>query len=265
MRSPGLAAPVLALLITLGGCGAPGEPATSEAAGTASAGPDAAAQSPVPGFTGVWTNNPPAATRAFQNFSFSADPPALTPWGRERFEQSKPTFGERGVAVGDTNDPVYECFPPGTPRVYLHPFPVEIIQTPGRVLMVFEYDHLIRQIYTDGREHRTDLAPMWMGDSIGHWEGDTLVVETNNFNDKSWLDRRGVPHSDQLQVEERFHLVDDDNLQIDIRIEDPVALTEPWVSQRFLMRTDWQIEEHACQDNVNFEGYEEQLQQFDGN
>jgi len=176
-------------------------------------------------------------------------------------------FGERriGVAVGETNDPAYECFPPGTPRVYLHPFPVELIETPGRVLMVFEYDHLIRQVYTDGREHRTDLAPMWMGDSIGRWEGDTLVVDTTNFNDKGWLDRRGVPHSDQLHVEERFHLVDADNLQIDIRIEDPVALAEPWVSQRFLMRTDWQIEEHACKDNVNFEGYEENIQQFEGN
>jgi hypothetical protein len=260
-------APLAVLLTALAACESASPPGAGEPNGATTARDSSAANSdsPVPGLGGVWTNNPPESTRAFQNFSFSAEPPALTAWGRERYEQSKPTFGDRGVAVGETNDPVYECFPPGTPRVYLHPFPVELIETPGRVLMVFEYDHLIRQVYTDGREHRTDLAPMWMGDSIGRWEGDTLVVDTTNFNDKGWLDRRGVPHSDQLHVEERFHLVDADNLQIDIRIEDPVALAEPWVSQRFLMRTDWQIEEHACKDNVNFEGYEENIQQFEGN
>ncbi len=264
-----LAAVRLTLLLTvLAGCDSAQPPGRDEPAGSAATAVDASAaqpsDSPVPGLTGIWTNNPPESTRAFQNFSFSDDPPALTAWGRERYEQSKPTFGDRGVPVGDTNDPVYECFPPGVPRAYLHPFPVEIVQTPGRVLMLFEYDHLIRQIYTDGREHRTDLAPMWMGDSIGRWEGDTLVVDTVNFNDKGWLDRRGVPHSDQLRVEERFRLVDADHLQVDIRIEDSVALAEPWVSQRFLMRTDWQIEEHACMDNVNFAGYEEGIQQFDG-
>ena len=86
---------------------------------------------------------------------------------------------------------------------------MEIIHSEGRVLMLFEYDHVVRQIYTDGREHRTDLAPMWMGDSTGHWEGKTLVVETVNFNDKTWIDREGVPHSDQLRVEERIHLDDE--------------------------------------------------------
>ena len=63
------------------------------------------------------------------------------------------------MPVAETDDLVYKCYPPGTPRIYIHPFPMEIIQLPGRVLMVFEYDHLVRQIYTDGREHRTDLAP----------------------------------------------------------------------------------------------------------
>ena len=70
--------------------------------------------------------------------------------------------------------------------------------------MIFEYDHLIRQVYTDGREHRTDLAPSWMGDSIGRWEGDALVIETVNFNDKTWLDRTGVQHSEELRVVERI-------------------------------------------------------------
>jgi hypothetical protein len=259
MRNGPIALPLAVLLFGASACTPPdsGQPAAAAAsAPTAAIDPT--------DLTGVWTNSPPESTRAFQNWSFSAEPPQLTAWGRERYDQAKPTFGDRSVPVTDTNDPVYDCFPPGTPRVYFHPFPMEITHTPGRVLMLFEYDHLIRQIYVDGREHRTDLAPMWMGDSIGRWEGDTLVVETVNFNDQTWLDRRGVPHSDQLRVTERIRRIDADNLQIDITIEDPIALTEPWIGQRFYSRTDWQIEELVCMDNVNFAEYEEDLLQYDG-
>jgi hypothetical protein len=213
--------------------------------------------------SGVWTNDPPASTLAFQNDTWSAELPAFTAWGRERFDAAKPSRGPRGVSVTETDDPVYACFPPGTPRVYLHPFPMEIVQTPGRVLMVFEYDHLIRQIYTDGRGHRDDLAPTWMGDSIGRWEGETLVVETTNFNDKTWLDRTGVPHSESLRVVERIRLVDAERLEIDITMDDPIALAAPWRAQRYLRKTDWVIEEFSCMDNQNFLEYEQQLLDFD--
>ena len=131
-------------------------------------------------------------------YTFSKDLPEMTAWGKARFDAAKPQRGPRGVAVAETDDLVYKCYPPGTPRIYIHPFPMEIIQLPGRVLMIFEYDHLVRQIYTDGREHRTDLAPSWMGDAIGHWEGKTLVVETSQFNDKTWIDRIAVPHSEEM-------------------------------------------------------------------
>jgi hypothetical protein len=112
--------------------------------------------------------------------------------------------------------------------------------------MMFEYHHQNRQIFTDGRGHRDDLPPLWIGDSIGWWEADTLVVETVNFNDQTWLDRQGLPHSEQLKIIERIRRVSDDRLQIDIRIEDPVAFPEPWTGQRFYERVDWQIEEFAC-------------------
>ncbi len=232
------------------------EPATEAASASAPAhGAD---------LSGVWTNNPPPETRAYQNSTYTAEPPAMTEWARAQYELARPTFGSRSVPVAETNDPVYQCFPPGTPRVYLHPFPMEIIQLPGRVMMVFEYDHLIRQIFTDGRGHRDDLAPGWMGDSTGYWDGDTLVVETVNFNDKTWIDREGVPHSEQLQVVERIRRVGADELQIDITIEDPVALTEPWVGQRFYRRVDWSIEEFMCMDNVNFTDFEEEILEYDG-
>jgi len=213
--------------------------------------------------SGIWTNFPPEHTRSFQNSALIGELPPMTPWAMERYEQAKPTFGSRSVPVLETNDPVYDCFRPGTPRIYMHPFPMEIIQTPGRVLMLFEYDHAVRQIYTDGRGHRTDLAPMWMGDSTGHWEGETLVVETVNFNDKTWVDRQGVPHSEQLRVLERMWLDDEGNLRIDITIEDPIAFTESWSAERRYRPVDWDIEEFSCMDNVNFEAFEDAILNFD--
>jgi hypothetical protein len=214
--------------------------------------------------SGVWTNVNAPGTAQWAIHTFRAELPKMAPWARERFDAAKPQRGPRGVPVSETDDPVYKCFPPGTPRIYLHPFPLEIIQLPGRVLMIFEYDHLIRQIYTDGREHRTDLAPSWMGDSIGHWEGDTLVVETVSFNDKTWIDRIAVPHSEQMRLLERFHIDDDGLLQIDLTIEDPVALEEPWVVRRTYRKTDWTIEELACMDNVTYEPFENAVLEFDG-
>ena len=212
--------------------------------------------------SGVWNGRRAPGGGSYAGYAFSEELPPMTDWARERYEKAKPTFGPNSVAVADTNDPVYQCFPPGTPRIYFHPFPMEIIQTPGRVLMVFEYDHLIRQIFTDGRGHRDDLAPGWMGDSIGHWEGDTLVVETTNFNDKTWIDRRGVPHSEQLKLTERMHINADGVLQIDLTVEDPVAYTAPWTGQKFYGRVDWNIEEFMCMDNVTFLDFEQDILDF---
>ncbi len=212
--------------------------------------------------SGVWNGRRAPGSGEYGGFAFSEALPAMTPWAQERFETAKPTFGPNSVAVADTNDPVYACFPPGTPRIYFHPFPMEIIQTPGRILMVFEYDHLIRQIFTDGRGHRDDLAPGWMGDSIGHWEGNTLVVETTNFNDKTWIDRRGVPHTEQLKLIEHMHINDEGLLQIDITVEDPGAYTETWTGQKFYGRVDWNIEEFMCMDNVTFLDFEQEILDF---
>ena len=213
---------------------------------------------------GMWNGYRPESEREFGGWAFSSELPPMTPWAQARFEAAKPTFGPNSFSVAETNDPVYACFPPGTPRVYFHPFPMEIIQTPGRVLMVFEYDHLIRQIYTDGREHRMDLAPSWMGDATGHWEGDTLVVETVNFNDKTWIDRRGVPHSEELRVIERIRRIDEGSLEIDITIEDPIAFTAAWTGRRHYRTVDWDVEEFICMDNVSFAAFEDELMKSAG-
>ncbi len=214
---------------------------------------------------GVWNHSPPEYMRGYSNWGFNSNPPSMTAWGQERYDAAKPTFGPRAVMAIESNDPVYDCFPPGTPRVYFHPFPMEIIQLPGRVLIIYEYHHTVRQIYTDGRDHRTDLPPLWVGDSIGHWEGDALVIETMNFNDKTWIDREGLPHSEELRVVERIRLIDEDRLGIDFTIEDPIAFTEPWEGQRFYTRVDWDIEDFACMErnqNPIFDAFEQQIREF---
>jgi hypothetical protein len=101
-----------------------------------------------------------------------------------------------------------------------------------------------------------------MGDSIGRWEGEALVVETANFNDKTWIDRRGVPHSEQLKVVERIRVDDDGVLLIDITIDDPIAFTAPWSGQRRYGRVDWDIEEFMCMDNVTFLDFEQDILEY---
>ena len=208
---------------------------------------------------GVWMRNYSAS---YQNYAFTEDPPPMTPWARERFEVTRPTFGPRGVAVADTNDPAYECLPPGVPRIYAHPAPFEIVQTPDRVMLVYEYQHWVRHVFTDGREHRPSMPPSWMGESVGHWEGDTLVVDTRNFNDRTWLDRRGLPHSDQLRVVERIRRSGDNELTIDITVEDPVAYPEPWTARRIFERVDWRLEETVCLDDASFDEFERSILEY---
>ena len=153
------------------------------------------------------------AQRKYTGSTYTAEPPDMTPWGAEKYNAYKPSNGPRTHSLKETDDPVLkQCLPPGTPRIYLQPFPFQIVQTPKEILMLFEYDHTIRQIFMDGRAHPEDVTPTYMGHSIGKWDGDALVVDTVGFNDKTWLDRDGHPHSDQLHVTERFHRVDRDNM-----------------------------------------------------
>jgi hypothetical protein len=224
--------------------------------------PAKAANSPSePNLSGVWNTAPPAGApvaAVIAYFStFGKGEPAMTPWAEAQYKAGKPSFGPKSVTMEQTNDPVYKCYPPGAPRVYLHPFPLQIVQIPGQVIMLFEYDHTVRHIYTDGRPHPDDLTPTWMGHSIGHWEGDTLVVDTIGFNDKTWLDRIGHVHSDQLHLVERFRRVNENSLQLDLTIEDPKAFTKPINSTlSFQPKPGWDIMEHSCMDNTTFVDFE---------
>ena len=210
---------------------------------------------------GVWSQEHPRnlpVVERYWNYEFTKEAPPMTDWGKSEFAKAKSSFGEHTYPIAETNDPLYHsCTPPGLPRVYLHPFPMQIIQMPGEVLILFEYDSMRHQVFTDGRKHDETLGPQWMGDSIGHWEGDTLVTDTNNFNDKTWVDRVGHPHSDQLHLVERFHRVDHGHLNVDITIEDPKAYTKPWNAHlEFLLRPTWTLGEQFCEDEHSFDEFD---------
>ena len=130
---------------------------------------------------------------------------------------------------------------------------MQIVQVPGQVIMLFEYDHFIREIFTDGRQHPKDFDTSYMGHSVGHWEGDTLVADTVSFNDKSLIDRVGHPHSDALHVVERIRRVDQNSLEIGLTVEDPKAFTKPWSTKLiFESKPDWKVMEQICEDNASF-------------
>jgi hypothetical protein len=192
--------------------------------------------------SGVWSGRQNADT-------FSPNDPPLQAWAEAKFRSVKPGYGPHASALSD--DPLLDCLPPGVPRILLIPFPMQIVQIPGEVIMLFEYDHYVRHIYVDRREHPKDIDPTWMGDSIGKWEGDTLVVDTVGLSDKSWLDQVGHPHSDALHVVERVRRVDHETLQDDITIDDPKAYTKPWTGQRtFKLRPGWHLMEYICEDHM---------------
>ncbi len=123
-------------------------------------------------------------------------------------------------------DPEIKCYLPGVPRAVYTPFPFQIIQSQKHIMIVHEYAGAVRTIYMD--EHTEAPADSWMGWSNGHWEGETLVVDTTGFNDQSWFDRAGNFHSDALHVVERFTARSADTLNYEATIEDPKVFTRPW-------------------------------------
>ena len=202
---------------------------------------------------GVWY----ALDGDYDTASFSKGDPPMTPWGREQFNAAKPSQGSRGVKLSETTDKVYKCFPPGMPYIYLQLFPVQILETPKEVIELFEYDHTVRHIFTDGRDHPADVTPSYNGHSIGHWEGNTLVVDTVGLNGRIWLDRVGHPDSDQMHIIERIHRADDKTLQVDFQFDDPKSYVKPWTAHMgFRLHPDWDILEHVCEDNLAFESFE---------
>jgi hypothetical protein len=160
----------------------------------------------------------------------------LTPWGKAAFD-----------AFDGLTDP---CLPVGVTRQANAPDPLEIVQTPQRVVILYESWHIFRSIPTDGRPHPAKLDPTWFGNSVGKWEGDTLVVDVTGLNDKTRLDTIGHPHSDQLHLIERFRRTGPKTMSYEVTVADPVAYTAPWKQNRtFQLKPGLELMEYVCLEN----------------
>jgi hypothetical protein len=210
---------------------------------------------PVPGGTlshdlsGVWMQYPDGDVPGVpgMNAVSNRTRPPLTPWGQAKFDAAKPLVGPRAIP-GQENNPELRCYPDGPPKLLNLPNPFEIVQIPGRVLMFFELGHTWREIWTDGRPLPKNPDPTYLGTSVGHWEGDTFVVDTVGLNDKLWDDSYGNPRSDQTHLIERYRRLNHDTLELQITIDDPKAYTKPWVSPPKLHKLEpgWEIAEWFC-------------------
>jgi hypothetical protein len=147
----------------------------------------------------------------------------LQPWAEALYQERRRTQSK--------HDPEGFCLPAGVPRI--SPFPYKIVQTPQLIVILDEGNvHSYRQFFMDGRGHPTNSEPLWMGHSIAKWEGDTLVVDTVGFNERTWLNGQGLPHTDKLHVVERFTRTEFAKLEIEITIEDPGAFMKPHTFRR---------------------------------
>jgi len=147
------------------------------------------------------------------------------------------------------DDPVGHCNLAGVPQMNAVPYPYKIIQRSDMVAILYEALQTFRQIFTDGRELPKDPNPAWMGYSIGHWDGDTLVVETVGQNDITWLDEGGIPHSTDMKVTERIRRPDYGHLEIEHTIEDPKTFSKPWKFTTHPVLLRGELIEYICQEN----------------
>lgn len=178
---------------------------------------------PRPDISGTWYNPLGGGNRLRPS---EGDIP-FTPWGADQLKAARPTFTND---FRETTDPaVLYADPNGYPRIMMHPMKFKLVQTDDYVYQLFEYNQNWRQIAI-GKDHAPDDPPTWYGNAVGTWEGDTLVVDTTGFNDSTWLDSRGVPHTDQLHLVERFRR-DGNRLAVELTFDDPGAFTRPWTAK----------------------------------
>ncbi|MBZ5575518.1 MAG: hypothetical protein LAP40_03035 [Acidobacteriia bacterium] len=182
-----------------------------------------------PDFSGVWLGND----------ELSPEKPALLPWAAAVMQKRK----QRDNIV---DNPASHCLPSAIPlagaRVY------KVVETPALLLEMFKDVIGYRQVFLDGRAHPADPDPSWMGHSIGHWEGDTLAIDTVGFNDRSWLEL--YPHTEKLHIVERYQRRDLGHLEVRITIQDPGAFTRPWkIHNEWVLAPNQDVLEYVCNEN----------------
>jgi len=194
-----------------------------------------------PDLSGIWNPNP----RFLVNLAVDLKPGdvSMLPW-------AEAVYKERAAGLHAHEEPDANCLPQGVPKIDAAPVPWKLIQLPGQVVILYEAFTQFRQIFMDGRKLPEDPNPTWLGYSVGHWDGDTLVVESNGFNGKAWIDQSGHPSTEQLRVTEKFRRKDFGHLQIEITINDPGAYTKPWTAiESPTLLVDTELLEFVCSEN----------------
>jgi hypothetical protein len=194
-------------------------------------------QPPRRDLTGIWDAGFDGIGILEQEAQREAARASFTPLGEQMAQRNKPGNGPRLVPVAQINDPLSILGDPsGFPRLVTFEFrPVQIVQTPNQVLMLYMFEKRYRVIWTDGRTLPQNPDPRWYGYSVGRWEDDdTFVVETVGMDDRTWLDSSGDPHSTDLRVEERYRRVNRNTLELTVVINDPKIYTKPWMARNRL-------------------------------
>lgn len=198
-----------------------------------------------PDFSGVWEmysdNDMPKLL-----LNLAAD---LKPGDVQMLPDARKVFDQR-VATNSRDHPGARCLPSGIPEKDMVPAPYKIIQIPGLIVVLYESRTIFRQIFTDGRPLPADPNPAWQGYSTGHWDGDTLVVETAGFNDRTWLDMQGHPATEALHVTERFTRRDLGHMDLIVTINDPKSYAKPWtIAAKIHLLPQDELIEHICEEN----------------
>jgi hypothetical protein len=169
--------------------------------------------------------------------------------GEVPFQPWAETLYKHRVETEGREDPQARCVLSGVPRENVVPYPFKILNTPAAVVILYEALHSYRQIFTDGRPLPKNPNPAWMGYSVGHWDGDTFVVESSGFVGNNWLDNSGHPGTEALRLTERFHRRDFGHIDLQMTIDDPKAYTKPWMVKLGFVLADTELIEYVCDEN----------------
>jgi len=203
--------------------------------------------------SGIWVATDGFLAKAAPAFDPTNAPPPAVPRKPPAFREPYATrfkeiaeARERGIAL---DDPGASCIPPGMPAFMDAPYAIEIIHLPEQITIISEFSSQVRRIYMDGRGHPEELEPTYNGHSVGHWEGQKLLVETVGLRADTRLDDSRL-HSDAMRIEEEFSLQEPDLLEVRIVVHDEKALHEPWIVVRqYERRADIEMMEYVCQEN----------------
>ena len=199
-----------------------------------------------PDLSGIWRiarpRTMPPAEGSYASLQFWMAPGeriSMQPWAEALFKQRHASYG--------AGRPSERCLPHGIPDAMIVAN-FKIVQDPGLFLILYEEFARFRQIFTDGRSFPPEMSPAWFGYSIGRWDGDALVVDSKGFNDLTWLDDAGHPHTEAMHTIERFRRRDFGHMEIQLTIDDPKAYTKPWtLTMQFQIMPDTELIEDVCE------------------